>query len=468
VYRIWARIDSPFAFGGFRDRLDLQFAIGHCRSMPRGWVVALATVFACTVGAEAQPQAPPTPALRDIDDARAKAHGIRKLEGRHLTLFTDLPIDPEVERLPELFDQAAPQWCSYFNLAEEKVDAWRVRGHLMKEKERFLASGLLPDELPDFVNGYSSSLNELWWYDQPSVYYRRHLMLHEGTHAFIFNTFGTCGPPWYKEGMAELLGTHALDDGKLRLGVFPSHPEDVRSWGRVHLVRNAVAARRLLPLSEVMQYGSQAHLETEPYGWCWAATAFLDGHPRYRERFRKLPAELRGKDFDRRVLAVFADDWRELNEEWQVFADGIEYGYDLARNSVEFNPGHPLPDDGKEVTVGADRGWQSSGVRLETGITYRIAATGRYQLAAGPPVWWCEPNGVTIRYWHGRPLGQLLAAVRYDDPEATNGLLHPIVAGLGTELTPERSGTLYLRVNDSPAELADNVGTLEVAVSTPK
>ena len=39
-----------------------------------------------------------------------------------------------------------------------------------------------------------------------------------------------------------------------------------------------------------------------------------------------------------------------------------------------------------------------------------------------------------------------------------------VVVGLGTTLVPKRSGTLFLRVNDSPAELADNAGSLEVRV----
>lgn len=510
-------------------RFHLQFVIAIDPSLTRGWVVVLATIIACAgCGDPASPAASPTtparedviaqgkaPATRaarpkpqptkhaqtvpqaenpneaveptgeaessntapaasadgaitvprEVDENRAQAHGIRKLTGRHLTLFTDFPIDAEIEQLPELFDQAVPQWCGYFGLDSEIADAWRVRGHLMKEKERFQASGLLPDDLPEFVNGYSLP-NEIWWYDRSSDYYRRHLMLHEGTHAFVFMARGTCGPPWYMEGIAELLGTHTLENGKLRLRVFPTRPDEVESWGRIRLVRNAVADGRLLPLAEIMAYGPGVHLQTEPYGWCWAACAFLDGHPRYRERFRRLSDELPQKEFNRHVLAVFADDWRDLNDEWLVFAAEIEFGYDLARNAIEFTSGQHLPADGTELTIRADCGWQSSGVRLLAGVTYKIVATGRYQLAAGPPVWWCEPNGVTIRYKHGRPLGQLVGAVRYDDPEAPIGFLQPTVVGLETEFTPQRSGTLYMRINDSPAELADNAGTLDVKVST--
>ena len=66
--------------------------------------------------------------------------------------------------------------------------------------------------------------------------------------------------------------------------------------------------------------------------------------------------------------------------------------------------------------IAADRGWQSSGVWLEAGKTYHVAASGRYQIAVekngdGEKAWSCEPGGVTIEYHDGRPLGELLGAV---------------------------------------------------------
>ena len=47
-----------------------------------------------------------------VDDAQAEAAGIHKLASTRLTLYTDLPIDDEIRRLPEVFDQAFPQWCA--------------------------------------------------------------------------------------------------------------------------------------------------------------------------------------------------------------------------------------------------------------------------------------------------------------------------------------------------------------------
>jgi hypothetical protein len=83
-------------------------------------------------------------------------------------------------------------------------------------------------------------------------------------------------------------------------------------------------------------------------------------------------------------------------------------------------------------------------------------------VARDPKIWWCEPGGVTIRYIEGRPLGMLLAAVS-DVSEPLAGitpLAQPTSIGLGGTVTFAESGTLFLRINDSPAELADNAGEL--------
>ncbi|MFW5693424.1 MAG: hypothetical protein ACOCWL_04340, partial [Thermoguttaceae bacterium] len=163
---------------------------------------------------------------------------------------------------------------------------------------------------------------------------------------------------------------------------------------------------------------------------------------------------------------ALGDDWPLLYEDWQVFITGIEYGYDIPRAAIERKPSRPLPPAGAAVTLRADRGWQSSGLKLEAGKPYRITADGRYQVQREPEVWWCEPNGVSIRYYQGRPLGQLLAAVRPDDQpaDALSPLLRPVVIGLAATLTPSRSGTLMLKTNHSAAELANAAGELNVRV----
>jgi hypothetical protein len=399
------------------------------------------------------------------DTAKITAAGIRKLQGNRLTLYTDLSGE-EIDRLPEVFDQAFPQWCRYFGVKESDIPAWHITGCLMKDKSRFASAGLLPENLPPYDHGYSRG-NTLWLNEQPTPFYRRELLLHEGTHCFMSSVLHGMGPPWYAEGMAEYLGTHRWQDGRLMLGYMPrSREETDSSWRRIGIIQDAVAQRRALKLGTVAEYSNTAHRETEPYAWCWAAVTLLDRHPRYRERFRQLRGSVAQNDFNQRFYRLFADDWQELCEEWQLMVVNMEYGYDVERSAVDFTPGKPLSRSRAEVAVAADRGWQPSGIRLEAGKTYRLTASGRYQVAKTTKPWMSEPGGVSIRYYKGRPLGVLLASVRPDHPApgSTSALLHSTVVGLGTTLTPTDSGTLFLKINDSPGELDDNAGELKAEV----
>lgn len=411
--------------------------------------------------------------LTASDERRIAALGIRKLEGEHIELFTDLPAAPNVDELPAVFDLAVEPWCEYFGVGAESVKDWKVRGYLMDRRELFKTAGLLPDSLPQFLHGYSQD-GELWLNEQPSDYYRRHLLLHEGTHAFMQAYLGGMGPPWYSEGMAELMGTHRWQDGTLRLRYFPRSRDEVPYWGRIKIVKTEYEAGRGLSIDQITDYGPRAHLKIEPYGWCWAITAFLDGHPQFADRFRQLShcvTENPG-EFNQLFHSLFQSDRRQLIEQWRLFVADLEYGYDVPREAISYEPSEA--DNGtvhhrtvRIVRVRADRGWQSTGIVVSPGTTYVLEATGRYQVAHEPKTWWCEPNGVTIRYHQGHPMGMLLAGVSDQAAPLTDStpLARPKPVGLKRELTFERRGTLFLRVNDSPAELADNAGALRVKVS---
>jgi hypothetical protein len=422
----------------------------------RLWILATLALVALSLSAAA--------ALA-VDDARAATAGIRKIPGKRLTLYTDVS-GAEIERLPAIFEQAFTQWCRYFGVDEESIADWHVTGVLMTNKASFAAAGLLPDELPPFEHGYSEPHGKTFWLlEQPSDFQRRELLLHEGTHCFMFSILKGGGPPWYKEGLAEYLGTHRWQDDRLTLGYAPRSREESPGWGRVRTIQDAVAQRRALRLGAVVELPPTAHREAEPYAWCWAAATLLDRHPRYQKRFRQLIADVRRNDFSQRFYRLFEPDWQELCEEWQLMVANMEYGYDVPRSAVDFTPGKALHRR-TEITVAADRGWQNSGLRLEAGLAYRLTAAGRYQVAKTSKVWWCEPGGVSIRYYKGRPLGILLASVRPDHPTpgSTSALLHSTAVGLGTTIVPAQTGTLFLKINDSPGELDDNAGELKVEV----
>jgi hypothetical protein len=160
---------------------------------------------------------------------------------------------------------------------------------------------------------------------------------------------------------------------------------------------------------------------------------------------------------------MFRRDRAQLEAEWPAFVATLDHGYDFERMAINFERGQPLGSTPHTVTIDAGRGWQSSGAWLEAGKSYRVTATGRYEIANDGEPWPCEPGGVTIDYHAGRPLGMLLGAIDGRTGDAT--LAEPFGIGLETVISPTADGTLYLRVNDSPAQLNDNRGTLSVTIS---
>ena len=398
-------------------------------------------------------------------EGEGDSSAIRQLEGRHIRLMTDLPISPDIEELPKAFDAACPQWARYFRVADDRWRNWHVTGCLMGDESTFRRAALLPETTPPFLHGYAER-KMLWWREQPSSYYRRHLMLHEGVHAFMQSLLGGSGPPWYREAMAELLATHRWHAGHLTVRWFPQSRDEVPMLGRIRLVRDAVAAGRGLSISRIMGFTPRAFFQNENYAWCWALAALLDGHPAYQGRFRQLPQWVADRDFNRRFRELYARDWQRLQAEWQLFVADIEHGYDFERTAIDFSPGARLAGPTAETTIRADRGWQNTGWRLEAGRAYELTATGRYQVAQTTKPWWCEPGGVSIRYYRGRPLGMLLAAVAAGSPGAewVEGLLSAKAIGRGNVLRPERTGTLFLRINESAGRLADNRGTLRIRI----
>lgn len=430
-------------------------------------------LLCCLVSCMHCPRVAAETGVRRVDERRAARVGIRRIDGRHLRLYTDLPHSDAVDGLGNVFDAAVDQWTEYFGIAPERTARWKMQGFLMEDRAKFAALGLLPETNADFVNGYCQG-SELWLAEQSSDYYRRHLLLHEGTHGFMYAFLGERGPGWYMEGMAELLGTHRWQNGQLALRQFPADRDDVPMWGRIKLVRESQA----MPLWAVLALGEGRALSTDQYAWCWALCKFLDSHPQFSDKFRGLSKHLDGERFDKQFLTTYHRQWADLAFEWQAFVAALDYGYDTQKMTVMHRESSPVDADA-EITVATDRGWQSTGWRLRAGKTYSITSSGRYQIAReetagndnpensipgnGEP-WPCEPGGVTLEYHDGQPLGMLLGLLRPVDDSSKSGFPEPFAVGLRASITPPVDAILYLRVNDWPARLSDNEGTLQASI----
>ena len=402
------------------------------------------------------------PQPRQLNTLRLANAGVRVIEGQRLTLVTDAPSSPAVVELPRVIAAALPILAKRFDVPAANLRDWRLRAYLIRDREKFDALGLLPTEAGPFPDGWAYG-HEAWVIEQPSDYYRRHLLLHEMTHSFMMTQLGGCGPGWYMEGMAELLGTHtwAPRTNQLSLGVMPVSREAAPYWGRIKRVR---LANTPPSIAAVMKIDNNVPLPVDSYATLWAFANFMETHPRYRDRFRTLHKQVLQADFNERFRQVFTDDARLLAVEWLVFLTSLEYGHDLSREVIENRAVRPLsPRQSQTLKLQVDRGWQPTGRAVKQGDRLRFQTDGKFVIAreAEGDELPCEANGVTLDYHGGRPLGVLLCAV------GRRGFVEPITIGSGGEFTMPRDGAMFLRVNDSPAKLSDNQGTLSVVISHP-
>lgn len=415
----------------------------------------------------------PSVEMPHYNDRRLADLGIRRYESKHLNLYTD--IDPELARpLPKLMDQAYVAWEDYFGRLPPDRDGkvFQMVGFIMADRAAFVAADLISADAQILLEGVYR--NQFFWMnDQPIDYYRRHLMIHEGTHCFMTalpnptNQF-----QWYMEGMAELFRAHQTDDqGKTQFRLFPHDRETFGGLGWIRLIDEDNRETGLKLPEAVVGQRPNDFRKYNAYAWSWALCAFLDGHPRYRDRFRNIGSLVTSRnDAAFELKQVFKADWPELSEEWLVFAGNICYGYDIERTTLDLRPGKPLAGDDAqaEMDVVADRGWQSSGILVEPGKAYQINADGRTVLAQQPKPWVSEAQGISIRYHAGQPLGMLVAAIRSKElpkqEPPTSTLLTVLPIGREAQIKPRIAGTLYFRVNDYWNELADNTGKLHVTV----
>ena len=407
---------------------------------------------------------PRQPAPIDIDQERVTAVGIQLLAGKHIRLYSDLRDPAKLKELVAIFDAAAPLWCKYFDVDYSKTKPWVMSGFAMVDRERFKRAGLLPPEIIKFQSGLHRG-HEMWFDLQKDVYYTRHLMLHEGTHAFMQWILGGFGSPWYSEGMAEMLAVHRWENEKLELNYRLRDRSESVGWGRVKIIRDEYADKNAMKLDEVVAIdGALFGSENRCYAWSWAACKFFSEHTETKDAFRELASNVSNTDFSARFLAAINRQRKQIDRDWHAYLNEIDYGYLVASGIMREAAG----SNQNTFTIDSRYGWQDTGVAVQAGDRFLVTASGRFQVAkkvhdGKPKIWPCESHGITIDYYRGRPLGMLIAGVDTGNGTAT-GLVKPVSVGASKEITFKKSGTLCLRINESPAHLDDNRGSLEVMV----
>ena len=401
---------------------------------------------------------------------RSRLAGLNIFQSDHLVLITDCPrraVD-DIETLPIVFDEAVKVWANHYSIPLSVVSEWQVCGCLIVDKERFREAGLLPDTIPDFTNGFCDHYR-FWFLDQSNPAYRRHLMLHEGVHAFTSTLLNMGAPTWYTEGIAEWLATHRLakEQKAFEHTPIPSLPDDVEQLGRIEMIHRLSSLGEASSLQDVFGLRPTRHGTISSYAQAWSVVAFLATHPRYRDAF----IAMEQGPFDERMTHQLTshEGWNPImaSRDFTAFLSELDYGYDTGLMVIDWSKGKLVSDKTLTSSVAASRGWQNPGWRLEAGQRYQLRAqglclVGMIQSDDGQFELDSTADGISIDWYRSRPVGRLLAA-QWVNKESQS---HFDLIGEGAEMkiTASRTGPLFLKINNFPGRLRECRGELRVQI----
>lgn len=409
-----------------------------------------------------------------VEKEHAEAAGLKVLDGKHVKIVTDLELTPAVKALPEAVDDAFPQLCNFFGV-EDDPD-WVLTVFLMKNNLKFIEANYLPDILPPFQNGFSYNY-DCWVYDQPSDYYRQHLILHEMVHSFSTTRIGKAGPNWFAEMLAELLGMHDFSASPIRLGFMPPNKQAVPHCGRIKEIHDAITRGEARTINRILLATNEDFLDNSVYYWCWALGWFLEHNPNTHDELHSLIPILKKTNSHEEFTAAFLkliEPKRELIEkQWLMYVASLDYDYALKPMLFDTEAGAPL--NGKTVQrLKVNTGWQNTKIHVKKGEKIRIRAKGKFELyRSEEETWPCEQNGVTIEYLNGQPLGIVQAVILTDAEKMTPALMNdrqpgtfytPIAVGTNRTFTAPFDGTILLRLNVEPKKLPKCQGEMAVEI----
>jgi hypothetical protein len=259
--------------------------------------------------------------------------------------------------------------------------------------------------------------------------------LHESVHAYCAQTFGTLGPVWYSEGMAEMGQYWREDDSSVHCDP--------------HVVEY-LHSTKVKSLNEIVNGTSWSGDSWQDYAWRWALCHLLANNENYRDRFRPLGLGLlTGTDVSfEEVYGAMAP---EISFEYVFFIEHLDVGFraDLCSWDWKSKSRPPRRDRQTQVQVAAARGWQPSRIRVETGQVFEYSTRGTWKTSADA----AAVDGAGDAAGCGR-----VEAVLFEDYK----LGEPFELGSAGTFTAAGSGELFLRCKDDWNAIADNSGQLSV------
>lgn len=254
---------------------------------------------------------------------------------------------------------------------------------------------------------------------------------HEAVHAFCALTFGSPGPVWYAEGMAEMgmywkPGQVAVDIDSVVIDYLTNAPPK--------------------KMADIVAAGQITGDSWQAYAWRWALCHLLASNSNYARRFKKLGMNIMAKkpdSFDN-AFGKVAD---KISFEYDQFVQNFGNGYrvDLCQWDWKTSCSNLSSDGRLKQTVKADRGWQATKLKTREGVSYDFVTQGKWKVQSkGKDI---TPDG------NATGTGKLVGVI-FRDFE----LGEPFDMGQRGSFVAQEEGQLYVRCQDSWTELADNKG----------
>jgi len=264
---------------------------------------------------------------------------------------------------------------------------------------------------------------------------RRGTPLHEAVHAYCAQSFGTTGPIWYGEGMAEMGCNWNEKDPSV-------HCES-------HIVRY-IRGSDPKSLNEIINSPQTTGDSWQNYAWRWALCHLLANNPNYSQRFRPLGLGLLTKknvSFEQ----VYGSMAQEISFEYRFFLKHIERGYRVDLCSWDWKTRYLKPRSKRALSakIKANLGWQPSRLFVKKGEDYQVSASG---------TWRTSKDGKKLNA-NGDETGRgRLVGILFNDFQ----LSEPFDVGASGTFTSPGDGNLLLRCKDEWHEMADNDGKISV------
>ncbi len=363
---------------------------------------------------------------------------LRQERSKHFILYTDIS-DRNAAVLLEKLETMYDLIGRYYNRRpNDVIECWVAKdlrkfdGQISQGGARKIAEGAGVTE--SLSNGRITK----------SIVYscdKQRVVQHESVHAFCNQAFGSTGPTWYSEGMAEL-GQY-WRPGELAVNIDPVV---------IDYLTNA-EPKKLLDIVAANQITGDSW---QAYAWRWALCYLLATNPNYQRDFKALGIAMMFGEPDATFENAFGSVASEVSFEYDQFVKHFGNGYraDLCAWDWKTKASNLTGKERTRVVVKAAAGWQSARLRVRADKGYDFVTQGDWKI---------DEEGESISAnGNAQGIGRMVAAILTQSDTGEYSLSEPFDLGAKGTFTASFDGQLVVRCEDEWTDLSENSGEIQL------